>query len=246
MPWRRRVDRVGGRPTRRHSSRPKVDRRFSAKLTLYDGVSETLETFLARFENFGTHFTWDEEERLFNLRNCLEKAVGNVLWDSGSPTTSTELVALLRSRYGNDNQADHFRMELKTRRRRKGEPLQTEFHDIKRLMALAFSGQTGTMAEIMAIDAFVEYFGDRVLRKQVLQKSLSTLSKALTWAIRIEAIDDSDAPDAPASFDCDGHRKDHFFVHVAAPEGVFSRPSPPNDVRHLELSLQECQTELAR
>ena len=32
------------------------DRRYSTKLHPYDGVSEPLETFLARFDNFVTHF----------------------------------------------------------------------------------------------------------------------------------------------------------------------------------------------
>ena len=146
----------------REAATKSFDRRFSAKLTPYDGVAEPHETFLARFENFASHFRWDEEERIFNLRSCLVKAIGNVLWDSGNP--SRELIALMRSHYdndnqadrlhscyGNDNQADRFRsryggdnqahrfhMELRTRHRGKGEPLQTVFQDIKPLMALAF------------------------------------------------------------------------------------------------------------
>ena len=43
-------------------------------------LAEALDTFLARFENFSSHFQWSEQERLFNLRNCLAKSVGNVLW----------------------------------------------------------------------------------------------------------------------------------------------------------------------
>ena len=41
-------------------------------------------------------------------------AVGNVLWDSGCPSSCAELIVLLRGRYGNNNQAEHFWMELKT------------------------------------------------------------------------------------------------------------------------------------
>ena len=84
----------------RESSTESSDQRFSDKLTPYDGISEPLETFLARFENFASLFRWDEDERLFNLRNCLEKAVGNVLWDTGSPSSSQELIALLCSLAG--------------------------------------------------------------------------------------------------------------------------------------------------
>ena len=47
-------------------------------------------------------------------------------------------------------------------------------------MVLAFPGQTGTMAEITAIDAFVDAFNDHALRKLVLQKSPSTFSEAIT------------------------------------------------------------------
>ena len=97
-------------------------RAYTAKLNPYDGVTEPLETFLAKFENYSASHRWGEEEQLFNLRNSLDKEVGNVLRDSGSPASSSELIALLWSRYGNENQAERFWMELKTRRRRKGSP----------------------------------------------------------------------------------------------------------------------------
>ena len=83
-----------------------------------------------------------------------------MLWDSGSPSSSSVLIDLLHSRYGTGHQADRFRMELKTRRRQKGEQLQSVFQDIKRLIALAFPGQSGYMVEITAIDAFVDSFND--------------------------------------------------------------------------------------
>ena len=135
------------REARAASPRPPPSRSLTAKLHPYDGTSEPLETFLARFENFSSHYRWEEDERLFHLRNSLANTVGNVLWDSGSPTSSSDLITLLRSRYGTEHQADRFRMELKTRRRTKGEKLQSLFLDIKRLMALAYPGQTGSIIE---------------------------------------------------------------------------------------------------
>ena len=80
--------------TPREPVRPSVSasRGFNPKLHPYDGTTEALDTFLARFENFSSHFQWSESERLFNLRNCLAKSVGNVLWDSGSPSSSSELI----------------------------------------------------------------------------------------------------------------------------------------------------------
>ena len=104
-------------------------------------------------------------------------------------------------------------------------------------MAVAFPGQSGMMVEITAFDVFVDVFADRALRKQVLQKSPATLAVVLTWAIRIEAIDESYTPDTPASFDCNGHKKDHAFSHAIAPQGTFSPTPPLDDVHHLELSF---------
>ena len=80
-------------------------------------TSEAFETFIVTFENFPSHFQWSEADRLFNLRNSLAKSVGNVLWDSGCPSSSSELLQLLSSRYGTEHQSDRFRMELKTCRR---------------------------------------------------------------------------------------------------------------------------------
>jgi len=67
-----------------------VGRPSVARLTPFDGTSEPLETFLARFENFSSYFAWGERERLFHLQNGLGGSVGNVLWDSGIPHSSAE------------------------------------------------------------------------------------------------------------------------------------------------------------
>ena len=156
-----------------------ASRGFNTKLHPYDSTTEALDTFLARFENFSTHYQWNESERLFNLRNCLAKSVGNVLWDSGSISSSFELIQLLRSRYGTEHQSDRFRMELRSRRRQKGESLQDLFQDVKRLMALTFLGQHGSMVEITAIDAFVDSFTDKDLRNKCYRRALLPLQKLL-------------------------------------------------------------------
>ena len=128
-------------------------------------------------------------------------------------------------------------MELKTRRRCKGEPLQAVFQDIKRLMALAFPGQTGSMAEITTIDAFVEAFNDRVLRKLVLQKNPPTLEEALTCAVRLKVIDESGTAKVPVPFDREGHKKERAYAHVAVSGGIDSQPSSGDD----QQSLHDCQ-----
>ena len=143
-------------------------------------------------------------------------------------------------------------MELKPRRRRKGEQLQEVFQDIKRLMALAYPGQVGPLAETMATDSFVDALDDRDLRKQVLQRTPATLAKALTWAIRIEAIDASGCIAPPAESERDNGRerdrnrcKEKAYVHVAASEATGAEAASAEELRQLRASLHEHQLEFA-
>jgi hypothetical protein len=188
---------------------------LSSKLPPYDGVTEPLETFLARFENFSSYFCWNEGDRLFHLKNTLTGSVGTILWDNGFPIkNSSDLIRILKSRYGSDHQMERFRMELKVRRRRKGESLQNVYLDIKRLLALAYPGETGSVIESMGVDVFVNAFADKELRRQVLQRGCTTLDEALSWAIRMEAIDSSANIDEPIIFNSDGNRKDRAYARM--------------------------------
>ena len=212
--------------------------KHAAKLNPYDGISEPLETFLVRFEKFSVHFKWSDEERLFHLSNSLGKTVGNVLWDSGTAKTAEDLIKLLKGRYGTENQSERFRMELKYRRRKKGETLQEVFYDVKRLMALAFPRESGPMAEAMAIDYFVETFGDRSLKIKVLEKSPSTLDEALNWAVRFEAIERSVGLDGAAVYDHDGRAKEKGFVRALEASGAAIPPSVAREMEELRSEVQ--------
>ena len=55
-------------------------------------------------------------------------------------------------------------------------------------MALAFSGQGGTLWEVMAHDAFFDALGDQSLRVRVREKDPMTLDEALKLACHMEAI----------------------------------------------------------
>jgi hypothetical protein len=90
------------------------------RLGNYSG-DKCLETFLAKFENMSTYLNWSEKDRLFHLKASLDGPAGQVLWDMGSQSSVDDVIRLLRSRFGTDNQAERFRAELRARRRRKGD-----------------------------------------------------------------------------------------------------------------------------
>jgi len=154
------------------------------------------------------------------------------LWDAGPQTTADDVVRLLRNRFGNQNQAERFRAELRARRRQKGESLQCVYQDVRRLIALAFPGQTGPLYEIVARDSFLDAIDNPAIRLRVLEREPSTLDEALTIASRLEALGFRAAESLP--FDDDRRPRERLVRAVgAADEDV--RRRPPDDDRLCEL-----------
>jgi len=86
------------------------------------------------------------------------------------------------------NQTERFRAELQSRRRRKGESLQSVYNDVRRLLALSFPGYSGEACEVLGRDAFLTALGDQSLRVRVLDQQPTTLDDALAIACRIDRI----------------------------------------------------------
>ena len=94
------------------------------KLGSYDGTT-CLETFLAKFANISQYYGWSERDKLCHFRAALDGRAGQILWDAGKHSTVAELTQLLRNRFGTQDQTERYRIELKARRRRKNETLQS-------------------------------------------------------------------------------------------------------------------------
>ena len=109
-----------------------------------------------KFENLSAYVGWGPRDRLFHLRASLEGAAGQVLWDAGQQSSAEAIIRRLRARFGNENQAERFRAELRARRRKKGESLQVVYNDVCRLLALAYPGPTNATTAIVGRDAFID------------------------------------------------------------------------------------------
>jgi hypothetical protein len=147
---------------------------YVVKLGNYDGTS-SLETFLAKFKNLASYYRWNERDRVFHLRACLDGAARQILWDANENASFEQIIRLLRSRFGNEHQAERYRAELRKRRRKRGEKLQDVYTDIRRLMSFAYPGPTSETSEIVARDAFLDALGDRSLRVRILEHEPSNL-----------------------------------------------------------------------
>ena len=167
-----------------------------AKLGTYNG-STCLDTFLAKFENCSEYLNWSVRDRLFHLKASLDGPAGQLLWNAPKDITVDRLIELLRNRFGTNNQAERYRAELRARKRQPSESLQSLYHDIARLMSLAYPGQTGVMSEVVARDAFLEALDDPQRRIRILEREPKTLEDALHMASRLEALERGFRTDVP-------------------------------------------------
>ena len=121
----------------------------------YDGTT-CLEAYLARFQDYTTYLNWDERDQFYNLSVNLHDAASQILWVPDRPRTFEGMVELLRNRFGSTGQAERFRAELRVRRRKSGETLQTLYQDVLRLVSSAYPEPTGELSKIVGRDSFLE------------------------------------------------------------------------------------------
>ena len=227
---------------------------MSNKLGSYDG-QRSLETFLAKFENCSDYFEWSEADRLFHLRASLDGAAGQLLWAMPKDTTVEKVTQLLRNRFGNINQSERFRAEIKMRKRRSSETLQALYIDITRLISLAYPGPSSSLLDIVARDAFLDALDDDKFRVRVLEREPKSIDDALSIACRLEAYDKGAACSyssnkSEADF---GVMKPKYVktagsgVAAAAAQQLSSNTRPVNDMAKqlelIQLAVSRCQEE---
>ena len=116
----------------------------------FDGTT-CFETFLVQFQNCAFLNNWSETEKLCCLRWALKGPAAQLLLETEDLSFQC-LVKRLRARFGTENQKERFQVELQCRRRKQNESLRDLAHDVRRLMMLAYPGESHTdMAEGFAI-----------------------------------------------------------------------------------------------
>ena len=96
------------------------------------------------------------------------------------------MIKALKERFGEANQADKYRLELKSRRRRPNETLRNLHSDILRLTALALPDFDHRARETMACDYFIDALDDPNLALKVRERFPRDLDAALRAALQLE------------------------------------------------------------
>ena len=101
--------------------------------------------FLAKFENASRYNRWSDTDRAVFLRDSFIGNASQILWELKLDASAQEIINLMRVRFGNTHHAERYRAELYARRRGVGESAQAVYQDSRRLLALAFPGQSRYM-----------------------------------------------------------------------------------------------------
>ena len=96
------------------------------------------------------------------------------------------MIKVLKERFGEANQSDKYRIELKSRRRRPNETLRSLHSDIRRLTALALPDLEHRARETMACDYFIDALSDANFALKVRERFPKDLDTALRVALQLE------------------------------------------------------------
>ena len=104
----------------------------------------------------------------------------------GTTDSFKELVKTLKGRFGGANQSDKFRTEIRNRRRKDGESLQSLHSDVRRLAALAFPDLQHSARETIACDYFIDALADADFALKVRERAPTNLDSAFRTALQLE------------------------------------------------------------
>ena len=135
----------------------------------FDGKG-CIEAHITQFNIAANRNKWAEEEKIDFMKISLSGEASNILKDIKEDISFEELVQRLTSRYGSLDQVEAYRVQLKSRRRKRGESLSDLMKDIRRLFTLAYPGPSNYMSDITAKDAFVDALDDKELMMRVMER----------------------------------------------------------------------------
>jgi hypothetical protein len=174
---------------------------------------------------------WGDERCALELAASLRyQAVGVLAMLSPQRRKSYDaLTDALRQRFEPSDLTETHRAALKTRVRKRGEPIMTLAFEIKALAAKAYPRCSQLMLEEFAIDCFADALNDTHVEWAVLQGNPTTVEQAATLAMKYEAFQTARA-----------RRKPQLFAVDAPAEGKCVICAGEHDVQHCRWKNRRC------
>jgi len=120
----------------------------------FDGKT-CVDTYLAKFESCAEYNNWTVKDKAAHLKSALTGNAANLL-QGNARATYDEVVELLQRRYGNSQQQEKFRLELKSRRRKPDEDIQSLAQEVERLVHRAYPRAPADLRETLSLDSFID------------------------------------------------------------------------------------------
>jgi len=152
----------------------------------FDGKT-CVDTYLANFESCAEYNNWTVKDKAVHLKSALTGNAANLL-QGNARATYDEMVELLQRRYGNSQQHEKFKLELKSRRRRPDEDIQSLAQEVERLVHRAYPRAPADLRETHSLDSFIDALDDPPLQCRLREREPVTLNKAVATALRLKAI----------------------------------------------------------
>jgi hypothetical protein len=174
----------------RYETAQSTARRTTMKPEKFDAKRVPLNTFLIQFETCSCYNNWSEAEKAAQLKCSLTGDAAQILWDSPEvdKMNFSQLVDKLKGRYGTAGQREKFAVELRALRRKRNQSIAELYHDVRRLLVLAYPGcGNSELFEVIGRDHFLRALDDVELEMKVRDKEPEDLDAAFKAALRIEA-----------------------------------------------------------
>jgi hypothetical protein len=153
----------------------------------FDG-STPLSLFLGQLDTCARYNGWDLIDKAAHLRVSLKGSAAYIVDDEDNLDASyDQLVDKLKRRFGTQGQTTLYRSQLRTRKRRRDEPLQSLYHEVGRIVVLAYPGKSSEHRDAIAVDAFIDALDDECLELRIRDREPRDLDHALQIALILEA-----------------------------------------------------------
>ena len=167
---------------------PKYSNKSTLKPEKYDGKANWRD-YRAQFEIVARVNDWSERTKASHLASSLRGPALEVLGDL--PVEERDdfplLIAALERRFGNKNQAELHKVQLKARVKSKNESYPEMAQAIRRLTREAYPRTDAATHEVLALDAFVDGISDDAIRDKVSDRKPADLDAAVKLAVEYEA-----------------------------------------------------------
>ena len=136
------------------------------------------------------YYNWNNYDKALQLATHLRGTAQGVLSDL-SQTQRTDfmsLTAALAARFEPIQQSELYRAKIKSRLRRKNEPIVELAQDVRKLVRLAYPTATADVREQLSKDCFIDALNESDFEWAVLQGKPHSVEDAMKLALEYEAF----------------------------------------------------------